>query len=110
MRHFYWRKRVLVTGGAGFVGSHLCERLLGLGAEVICVDNYYTGRRRNIAPFLGMPTFEAIRHDITMPLFVEVDAIFNLACPASPVHYQHDPVHTKVSVHGAINMLGLAKR
>ena len=111
MRSFYWRKRVLVTGGAGFLGSHLCERLLGLGAEVICVDNFYTGRRRNIAAFLGLPSFEAMRHDITMPLYVEVDAIFNLACPASPVHYQYDPVATtKVSVHGAINMLGLAKR
>ena len=111
MQHFYARKRVLVTGGAGFLGSHLCERLLALGAEVICVDNFYTGRRRNIAPFLANPAFEAIRHDITMPLYVEVDAIFNLACPASPVHYQHDPVATtKVSVHGAINMLGLAKR
>jgi UDP-glucuronate decarboxylase len=111
MQHFYWRKRVLVTGGAGFLGSHLCERLLALGAEVICVDNFYTGRRRNIAAFLANPAFEAIRHDITSPLYVEVDAIFNLACPASPVHYQHDPVATtKVSVHGAINMLGLAKR
>jgi UDP-glucuronate decarboxylase len=109
-----WRyagARVLVTGGAGFIGSHLCERLIGEGAEVLCVDNYFTGRRRNIAGLLEHPTFEAIRHDVTFPLYVEVDAIFNLACPASPIHYQHDPVQTtKTSVHGAINMLGLAKR
>ena len=109
--NFYSGKRVLVTGGAGFLGSHLCERLLGEGAEVLCVDNYFTGRRANIAHLLGNPLFEALRHDVTMPLFVEVDAIFNFACPASPVHYQFDPVATtKVSVHGAINMLGLAKR
>ncbi|MBV9076252.1 MAG: SDR family oxidoreductase [Methylobacteriaceae bacterium] len=104
-------KRVLVTGGAGFLGSHLCERLLASGAEVLCVDNYFTGRRSNIAHLLDDPSFEVLRHDVTFPLYVEVDAIFNLACPASPVHYQHDPVQTtKVSVIGAINMLGLAKR
>jgi UDP-glucuronate decarboxylase len=104
-------KRVLVTGGAGFLGSHLCERLLEEGADVLCVDNYFTGRRANIAHLLANPSFEALRHDVTQPLFVEVDAIFNFACPASPVHYQFDPVATtKVSVNGAINMLGLAKR
>jgi UDP-glucuronate decarboxylase len=104
-------RRILVTGGAGFLGSHLCERLLEEGAEVLCVDNYFTGRRNNIAHLLGNPLFEAMRHDVTFPLFVEVDGIFNFACPASPVHYQSDPVATtKVSVHGAINMLGLAKR
>jgi UDP-glucuronate decarboxylase len=104
-------KRVLVTGGAGFLGSHLCERLLAAGAEILCVDNYYTGRRQNIAHLLADPHFEALRHDITSPLYVEVDEIYNLACPASPVHYQFDPVQTlKTSVHGAINMLGLAKR
>jgi UDP-glucuronate decarboxylase len=104
-------KRVLVTGGAGFLGSHLCERLIAEGADVLCVDNYFTGRRANIAHLLQNPNFEAMRHDVTQPLFVEVDAIFNLACPASPVHYQFDPVATtKVSVNGAINMLGLAKR
>ncbi|MDA9504731.1 NAD-dependent dehydratase [Bradyrhizobium sp. CCBAU 11386] len=108
--HFAGR-RILVTGGAGFLGSHLCERLLSLGAEVIAVDNFYTGQRRNIYHLLSNPNFEIIRHDITFPLYIEVDAIFNLACPASPVHYQYDPVQTtKVSVHGAINMLGLAKR
>jgi len=108
---FYRGKRVLVTGGAGFIGSFLCERLLAEGAEVLCVDNYFTGRRANIAHLLADPMFEALRHDVTVPLFVEVDAIFNFACPASPVHYQFDPVATtKVSVHGAINMLGLAKR
>jgi UDP-glucuronate decarboxylase len=105
------RKRILVTGGAGFLGSHLCERLLDRGDEVLCVDNYFTGRRQNIEHLLSNPRFEAMRHDITLPLFVEVDQIFNLACPASPVHYQFDPVQTlKTSVHGAINMLGLAKR
>jgi UDP-glucuronate decarboxylase len=104
-------KRVLVTGGAGFLGSHLCERLIAEGHEVLCADNYYTGRRRNIEHLLGNPKFEALRHDITFPLHVEVDEIYNLACPASPVHYQFDPVQTlKTSVHGAINMLGLAKR
>lgn len=103
--------RILVTGGAGFIGSHLCRRLLGLGHEVLCADNYFTGRRGNIAELLANPRFEAIRHDVTFPLYVEVDAIYNLACPASPIHYQHDPVQTtKTSVHGAINMLGLAKR
>ena len=107
----YDRKRVLVTGGAGFLGSHLCERLLNEGDEVLCVDNFFTGRRTNIAHLIGNPRFELLRHDVTFPLFVEVDEIYNLACPASPVHYQHDPVQTtKTSVHGAINMLGLAKR
>jgi UDP-glucuronate decarboxylase len=104
-------KRVLVTGGGGFLGSHLCARLLKDGQEVLCVDNFYTGRRQNVAPFLGNPAFELLRHDVTFPLYVEVDEIYNLACPASPVHYQFDPVQTtKTSVHGAINMLGLAKR
>jgi UDP-glucuronate decarboxylase len=103
--------RVLVTGGAGFLGSHLCERLLKDGDNVICVDNFFTGARRNIEPLLGHPHFELIRHDVTFPLYLEVDGIFNMACPASPIHYQHDPVQTtKTSVHGAINMLGLAKR
>ncbi len=105
------RKRVLVTGGAGFLGSHLCERLLRQGNDVLCVDNYFTGRKDNIAHLLGDPHFEAMRHDVTFPLYVEVDEIYNLACPASPVHYQFDPVQTtKTSVIGAINMLGLAKR
>jgi UDP-glucuronate decarboxylase len=105
------RKRVLVTGGAGFLGSHLCERLLGEGADVLCVDNYFTGTKDNIVHLLGHPHFEVLRHDVTFPLYVEVDEIYNLACPASPVHYQFDPVQTtKTSVHGAINMLGLAKR
>jgi len=104
-------KRVLVTGGAGFLGSHLCERLVAQGADVLCVDNYFTGRKDNVARLLGDPHFEALRHDITHPLFVEVDEIYNLACPASPIHYQFDPVQTtKTSVIGAINMLGLAKR
>ena len=103
--------RVLVTGGAGFLGSHLCERLIKEGASVICVDNYFTGTRRNIDAMFGHPRFELLRHDVTFPLYVEADQIYNLACPASPVHYQHDPVQTtKTSVHGAINMLGLAKR
>jgi UDP-glucuronate decarboxylase len=103
--------RVLVTGGAGFLGSHLCERLLAQGASVICADNYFTGARRNIDSMIDHHRFELMRHDVTFPLYVEVDQIFNLACPASPVHYQHDPVQTtKTSVHGAINMLGLAKR
>ncbi len=104
-------KRVLVTGGAGFIGSHLCERLLEIGNEVLCVDNYFTGRRHNIAYLLKNTNFEIMRHDICFPLYVEVDEIYNLACPASPVHYQFDPVQTtKTSVHGSINMLGLAKR
>jgi UDP-glucuronate decarboxylase len=104
-------RRVLVTGGAGFLGSHLCERLLADGAHVLCVDNFFTGTRRNIEHLVGMPGFELVRHDVTFPLYVEVDEIYNLACPASPIHYQHDPVQTtKTSVHGAINMLGLAKR
>ncbi len=104
-------KRILVTGGAGFLGSHLCERLLAEGNEVLCLDNFFTGSKHNIAHLAGKPYFEIIRHDITFPLYVEVDQIYNLACPASPVHYQHDPVQTtKTSVHGAINMLGLAKR
>jgi UDP-glucuronate decarboxylase len=103
--------RVLVTGGAGFLGSHLCERLLSCGADVVCVDNFFTGTKRNIAHLIGKPRFELMRHDVTFPLYVEVDEIYNFACPASPVHYQHDPVQTtKTSVHGAINMLGLAKR
>lgn len=107
----YHEKRVLVTGGAGFLGSHLCERLLSEGSDVICVDNYFTGTRRNIRHLLDNNRFELIRHDVTFPLYIEVDEIFNLACPASPIHYQHDPVQTtKTSVHGAINMLGLAKR
>jgi UDP-glucuronate decarboxylase len=104
-------ERILVTGGSGFLGSHLCERLLNEGADVICVDNFFTGARRNIEPLLDSKHFELVRHDVTFPLYVEVDQIYNLACPASPVHYQHDPVQTtKTSVHGAINMLGLAKR
>jgi UDP-glucuronate decarboxylase len=107
----YKDARILVTGGAGFIGSHLCERLLAEGAQVVCADNYFTGSRKNIAHLLSNPMFEAVRHDVTFPLYIEVDAIFNLACPASPIHYQRDPVQTtKTSVHGAINMLGLAKR
>ena len=103
--------RVLVTGGAGFLGSHLCDRLLADGHDVLCVDNFFTGSKRNVAHLLTHPYFELMRHDVTFPLYVEVERIFNLACPASPVHYQHDPVQTtKTSVHGAINMLGLAKR
>ncbi len=103
--------RVLVTGGAGFIGSHLCERLIQHGKEVLCIDNFYTGRRRNVQRLLSHPSFEMLRHDVCFPLYVEVDQIFNLACPASPIHYQFDPVQTtKTSVHGAINMLGLAKR
>ena len=105
------KNRILVTGGAGFLGSHLCERLLAEGNEVICADNYFTGSKENVAHLLSNPYFELIRHDVTFPLYIEVDQIYNLACPASPVHYQHDPVQTtKTSVHGAINMLGLAKR
>jgi UDP-glucuronate decarboxylase len=104
-------RRVLVTGGAGFLGSHLCDRLVASGEDVLCVDNFYTGSRRNIEQLLGHARFELLRHDVTFPLYVEVDRIFNFACPASPIHYQHDPVQTtKTSVHGAINMLGLAKR
>lgn len=104
-------KRIAVTGGAGFLGSHLCERLIGDGHEVLCVDNFFTGAKQNISHLLNNPRFELIRHDVTFPLYIEVDEIYNLACPASPIHYQHDPVQTtKTSVHGAINMLGLAKR
>jgi UDP-glucuronate decarboxylase len=104
-------QKILVTGGAGFLGSHLCERLLGEGHEVLCVDNFYTGGKDNIQPLLANPRFELLRHDVTFPLYVEVGQIYNLACPASPIHYQRDPVQTtKTSVHGAINMLGLAKR
>jgi UDP-glucuronate decarboxylase len=111
MRIYNAQRRILVTGGAGFLGSHLCEKLLGLGHEVLCVDNFFTGTKRNIEHLLDHPRFELMRHDVTFPLYVEVDQIYNLACPASPVHYQHDPVQTtKTSVHGAINMLGLAKR
>jgi UDP-glucuronate decarboxylase len=109
--HMHIRKRVLITGGAGFLGSHLCESLIEKGCDVICVDNLYTGSKRNIIPLLSNPYFELYRHDITFPLFMEVDEIYNLACPASPIHYQNDPVQTtKVNVHGSINMLGLAKR
>ena len=105
------RKRILITGGAGFLGSHLSERLLNEGHEVLCLDNFFTGTKANVAHLLDNPYFELIRHDVTFPLYVEVDEIYNLACPASPIHYQHDPVQTtKTSVHGAINMLGLAKR
>ncbi len=108
---YAFRKRILVTGGAGFLGSHLCERLLNEGNEVLCVDSFYTGTKDNIAHLMSNPHFEVMRHNVTHPLFVEVDEIYNLACPASPVHYQHDPVATvKTSVHGAINLLGLAKR
>lgn len=107
----FQKQQILVTGGAGFIGSHLCERLLNEGAEVICLDNFYTGAKDNIMHLLDNPRFEVLRHDVTFPIYLEVDAIYNLACPASPVHYQHDPVQTtKTSVHGAINMLGLAKR
>ena len=111
MRDYGLQKQVLVTGGAGFLGSHLCDRLLEKGKEVVCFDNFYTGRRANIAHLVANPMFEVLRHDICFPLYVEVDEIYNLACPASPIHYQFDPVQTtKTSVHGAINMLGLAKR
>ena len=103
--------RLLVTGGAGFLGSHLCERLVGQGHDVICADNFFTGTKDNILGLMDKPNFELMRHDVTFPLYVEVDEIYNLACPASPIHYQHEPVQTtKTSVHGAINMLGLAKR
>ena len=105
------RKRILVTGGAGFLGSHLCDRLIADGHDVICLDNFFTGAKRNIEHLIGHSRFELLRHDVTFPLYIEVDQIYNLACPASPIHYQHDPVATtKTSVHGAINMLGLAKR
>ena len=111
MRNYDSRKRILVTGGAGFLGSHLCDRLLEQGHEVLCVDNLFTGTKRNIDHLHDNPRFEFVRHDVTFPLYIEVDEIYNLACPASPIHYQHDPVQTtKTSVHGAINMLGLAKR
>jgi len=111
MKNYDSTKRILVTGGSGFLGSHLCERLLNEGHEILCVDNFFTGRRANIAHLLSNPLFEVLRHDITFPLFVEVDEIYNLACPASPIHYQFDPVQTlKTAVHGSINMLGLAKR
>jgi len=111
MKQYHASKRILVTGGAGFLGSHLCERLLNDGHEVICADNLFTGSKRNLEPLRDHPRFEFLRHDVTFPLYIEVDEIYNLACPASPVHYQHDPVQTtKTSVHGAINMLGLAKR
>jgi len=111
MRKYNSTNKVLVTGGAGFLGSHLIDRLLARGDDVVCVDNFFTGTKRNIEHLFGNPRFELIRHDVTFPLYIEVDQIFNLACPASPVHYQHDPVQTtKTSVHGAINMLGLAKR
>lgn len=111
MTRYSIQKRVLVTGGAGFLGSHLCESLLAKGNDVLCLDNFFTGNKQNIAHLVGNPSFELVRHDVTFPLYIEVDEIYNLACPASPVHYQHDPVQTlKTSVHGAINMLGLAKR
>lgn len=111
MRSYNAQLKVLVTGGAGFLGSHLIDRLIARGDDVVCVDNYFTGSKRNLEHLLGHPRFELIRHDVTFPLYIEVDHIYNLACPASPVHYQHDPVQTtKTSVHGAINMLGLAKR
>jgi UDP-glucuronate decarboxylase len=111
MRNYNSTKRILVTGGSGFLGSHLCDRLIEQGHDVLCVDNFFTGTKRNIEHLLNHSRFELMRHDVTFPLFVEVDEIYNLACPASPIHYQHDPVQTtKTSVHGAINMLGLAKR
>ena len=105
------RKRILITGGAGFIGSHLCRRLIKEKNDIICLDNYFTGMKDNISELIKHPNFELMRHDVTFPLYVEVDEIYNLACPASPIHYQYDPVQTtKTSVHGAINMLGLAKR
>src|SRR5690349_13601218 len=111
MRKYNGSSQVLVTGGAGFLGSHLCDRLVAQGHHVLCADNFFTGTKNNIEHLLDHPRFELVRHDVTLPLYVEVDEIYNLACPASPVHYQHDPVQTtKTSVHGAINMLGLAKR
>lgn len=104
-------EKILVTGGAGFLGSHLCDRLVNSGADVVCVDNFFTGSKANLAHLIGRPNFELMRHDVTFPLYLEVDKIYILACPASPIHYQQDPVQTtKTSVHGAINMLGLAKR
>src|SRR5215204_5493845 len=104
-------KRITITGGAGFLGSHLCEKLVAAGHEVVCIDNFYTGAKENVLKLLGHPKFEIIRHDVTFPLYLETDEIYNMACPASPKHYQFDPVQTtKTSVHGAINMLGLAKR
>ena len=109
MKTFRTHKRIRVTGGAGFLGSHLCERMLNEGNDVLCVNNFFTGSKANVAHLLDRPNFELMRHDVTFPLYVEVDQIYNLACPASPVHYQFDPVQTtKTSVHGAINMLGLA--
>lgn len=111
MRNYNQVKRILVTGGAGFLGSHLIDRLIGRGDDIVCIDNFFTGTKPNVEHLLAHPRFELIRHDVTFPLYIEVDQIYNLACPASPVHYQHDPVQTtKTSVHGAINMLGLAKR
>jgi UDP-glucuronate decarboxylase len=111
MQGYSVNKRIMVTGGAGFLGSHLCERLIGQGHEVLCIDNFYTGTKHNVAHLMNNPRFELMRHDITFPVYVEVDEIYNLACPASPIHYQYDPVQTtKTSVHGAINILGLAKR
>ena len=111
MRNYNVTQRILVTGGAGFLGSHLCDRLLADGHDVLCLDNFFTGTKANVDHLLDHPRFELMRHDVTFPLYVEVDQIYNLACPASPVHYQHDPVQTtKTSVHGAINMFGLAKR
>ena len=108
---FWSDRRILITGGAGFLGSHLCKRLVEAGHDVLCIDNYYTGTKDNIRGLLEQPNFEILRHDVTFPLYIEVDEIYNLACPASPIHYQFDPVQTtKTSVHGAINMLGLAKR
>ena len=105
------KKRVLVTGGAGFLGSHLCDRLLAEDCDEICMDNYFTGTKQNVSHLIDNPNFELLRHDVTFPIYLEIDEIYNLACPASPIHYQHDPVQTtKTSVHGAINMLGLAKR
>src|SRR5258706_9532534 len=110
-RQYATRPRVLVTGGAGFIGSHLCERLLSAGSDVLCVDNFFTGTKDNIAHLIGNSHFELVRHDVTFPLYVEVDEIYNLACPPAPIHYQFDPVQTtKTSVHGAINIPGLAKR
>ncbi|PPD38346.1 MAG: NAD-dependent dehydratase, partial [Methylomonas sp.] len=111
MKSYSHHPRTLITGGAGFLGSHLCDRLLKDGHDILCVDNFFTGTKDNVAYLLPSPRFELMRHDVTFPLYVEVDQIYNLACPASPIHYQHDPVQTtKTSVHGAINMLGLAKR